>query len=73
MPTRDRKLPPTHPGQASKEVLDDAGITANALAQALRIPANGLTEIINGKLSISAGTVLRYVGANVVWPWKKAS
>ena len=40
MPTKAKKLPPIHPGQALKEVLDDAGITANALALALRIPAN---------------------------------
>jgi addiction module HigA family antidote len=42
-----------------KEVLDDAAITANALALALRIPANRLTEIINGKRSVSADTALR--------------
>jgi addiction module HigA family antidote len=59
MPTQAKKLQPIHPGWALKEVLDDAGITANALALALRIPANRLTEIINGKRSISADTALR--------------
>ena len=42
-----------------KTVLDDAGISANALALALRIPANRLTEIIKGRRSISADTALR--------------
>ena len=42
-----------------KTVLGDAGITANALALALRIPANRLTEIINERRSISADTALR--------------
>jgi plasmid maintenance system antidote protein VapI len=39
-------------------VLDDGGITANALALALRIRANRLTEI-SGKSSVSADTALR--------------
>jgi len=39
--------------------LEDADITANALALALRIPANRLTEIINGRRSLSADTALR--------------
>jgi len=59
MPTKTKKLPPAHAGHALKEVLDDAGITANTLALALRIPANRLTEIINGRRSISADTALR--------------
>lgn len=42
-----------------KTVLGDAGIAANAVALALRIPANRLTEIINQKRSISADTALR--------------
>jgi antitoxin HigA-1 len=53
------KRQPVHPGQVLKTVLGDAGITANALALALRIPANRLTEIINRKRSISADTALR--------------
>lgn len=61
--SRDRKvrpkLQPVHPGQVLKSVLEDAGITANALALALRVPANRLTEIINRKRSISADTALR--------------
>jgi len=59
MPTKQGKLPPVHPGEVLKTVLGDAGITANALALALRIPANRLTEIINGRRSISADTALR--------------
>jgi antitoxin HigA-1 len=59
MATKTRKLRPIHPGQVLKTVLDDAGISANALALALRIPANRLTEIIKGRRSISADTALR--------------
>ena len=59
MATRMKKRPPIHPGRVLRMVLDDAKLTANTVALALRIPANRLTEIINGKRSISADTALR--------------
>lgn len=59
MAKKTRKRPPIHPGDVLKSVLEDAGLSANALALALRIPANRLTEIINGRRSISADTALR--------------
>jgi len=59
MAAKVRKLPPVHPGEVLETVLEDAGMSANALALALRIPANRLTEIINGRRSISADTALR--------------
>jgi len=59
MPKRGTKLRPIHPGEILKTVLDDAGISANAVALALRIPANRLTEIVNERRSISADTALR--------------
>jgi antitoxin HigA-1 len=40
-------------------ILDDANLTAHAVALALRIPANRLTEIISGRRSISADTAMR--------------
>ena len=54
-----RKLPPIHPGEILKDELDELGLSANAMALALRIPANRLTEIINGKRGISADTAMR--------------
>lgn len=59
MPTKAKKLPPVHPGRVLKTLFEEAGITANAVALALRIPANRLTGIINGQRSISADTALR--------------
>jgi len=53
------KRPPIHPGRVLKRELEEAGLSANAAALALRIPANRLTEIIGGKRSISADTALR--------------
>src|ERR1700678_3735739 len=59
MANKMKRLTPIHPGEALKSVLDDAHLSANAVALALRIPANRLTEIVNGKRSISADTALR--------------
>jgi len=59
MPTRSKKRTPIHPGQVLKTVLEDASLSANALALALRIPANRLTEMIHGRRSLSADTALR--------------
>ena len=56
---RVTKLPPIHPGEILKDELDELGLSANAMALALRIPANRLTEIINGKRGISADTAMR--------------
>ena len=59
MAAKTKKCPPVHPGQVLKTVLEDAGMTANSVALALRIPANRLTEIINEKRSVTAETALR--------------
>ena len=59
MTKKTKRLSPIYPGEVLKTVLDDAGLSANSVALALRIPANRLTEIINGKRSISADTALR--------------
>jgi antitoxin HigA-1 len=54
-----RKLPPVHPGEVLKSVLQDAGLSAHQTALALRIPSNRLTSIINRKRRISADTAMR--------------
>ena len=59
MPKKGTQLSPIHPGVILRTILEDAGLSANAVALALRIPANRLTEIANGRRSISAGTALR--------------
>lgn len=50
---------PIHPGEILKEELAEIGITANAFAQALHVPANRITAILNGTRSITADTALR--------------
>src|SRR5258708_1660067 len=54
-----RKLPLLYPGEYLKSVLEDEGLRANAVALALRVPANRLTEILNGRRAITADTAMR--------------
>jgi antitoxin HigA-1 len=52
-------IAPVHPGEVLQEEIAARGLTAHALGLKLRVPANRLTEIINGKRSISPDTALR--------------
>ena len=52
-------LPPVHPGEVLGEEIATRGLTAHSLALKLRVPANRITGIINGKRGISAETALR--------------
>ena len=50
----------THPGKVlAEEFLRPMGLSANALALALRVPTNRITTIINGERGVSADTALR--------------
>ncbi len=54
------KRPPIHPGEILKmEFLDELGLSAYALAQALHVPTNRVTGIVNGERAITAETALR--------------
>jgi antitoxin HigA-1 len=48
-----------HPGEALKLEIDARGLTGNALALALRVPGNRISEILAGRRGISAETALR--------------
>ncbi len=50
---------PVHPGRILKDELVTRGLSANALARALRVPSGRIVEILNGKRAISADTALR--------------
>lgn len=54
-----KRLPPIHPGEVLQHLLAEAGLTANALATALRVPANRIGGILKGQRGITADTALR--------------
>jgi addiction module HigA family antidote len=50
----------THPGEILREeYLVPLGMSARALARAIGVPANRLTEIMRGERDISADTAIR--------------
>jgi addiction module HigA family antidote len=52
-------LGPVHPGDILRDVLEETGMSAYALAKALRVPVNRVTAILGGKRAITADTALR--------------
>ncbi len=58
MPPKNRIL--SHPGRVlAEEFLKPLGLSATALALALRVPANRITAIVNGERAVTADTALR--------------
>jgi addiction module HigA family antidote len=50
----------THPGEMlAEEFLKPLGLSANALAMALRVPATRIGAIVKGERSVTADTALR--------------
>ena len=56
---KSKRLQPLHPGEVLKELLTEAGLTVNALALALRVPANRIGGIVKGQRGITGDTSLR--------------
>jgi addiction module HigA family antidote len=51
---------PVHPGEVLREdFLKPAGLTANALARALRVPAPRINDIVRERRGVSADTAMR--------------
>jgi len=48
-----------HPGQILKDELDEINVTPTQLARQIEVPANRMSQIINGKRSITGDTALR--------------
>jgi len=54
-----REQRPTHPGEVLAEELEVRGMTGAALARALGIPQNRVSEILHGKRAVTVDTALR--------------
>ena len=60
MASRTRLLEPIPPGEILMEdFMRPLGLSINALARALAVPANRISGIVNGNRAISADTALR--------------
>ncbi|HVW86923.1 MAG TPA: HigA family addiction module antitoxin, partial [Bryobacteraceae bacterium] len=53
------RLAPVHPGKILAQDMRDEEISINSLAQSIRVPANRISLIVNGKRSITADTAMR--------------
>ena len=52
-------LPVSHPGRLLKRELDARDLSANRLALDLGVPSGRVTDILNGRRSITADTAVR--------------
>ena len=50
---------PVHPGEILAEELEELGLSANALANALAVPTNRITAILKSQRGVTADTALR--------------
>jgi addiction module HigA family antidote len=50
---------PVHPGRVLRRELDARGLSANRLAIDLGVPSGRITDILNGRRSITAETAIR--------------
>lgn len=53
------KMRPIHPGEILRDELDAVGLSANALAIKLHVPANRITGILNEQRSVTPETAVR--------------
>lgn len=50
---------PIHPGEVLAEELEQLGVNPTELSRQIRVPANRISQIINGKRAITGDTALR--------------
>jgi addiction module HigA family antidote len=51
--------PAIHPGEILADELAEIGITPTEFARQIRVPANRISQIVNGKREITGDTALR--------------
>ena len=50
---------PIHPGEILVEELEELGVSPTELSRQIRVPANRISQIVNGKRAVTADTALR--------------
>jgi addiction module HigA family antidote len=53
------RMRPVHPGEILRDELAELGLSARAVAKALDIPVNRVTQILRAQRGLSADTALR--------------
>jgi len=57
---KSKKMPPIHPGETIREdILKALRLSVNRLAMDLHVPVTRMSEIVNGRRSITVDTALR--------------
>jgi addiction module HigA family antidote len=51
--------PAIHPGEILADELEEIGVSPTELARQLAVPANRITQIVQGKRAITGDTALR--------------
>ncbi len=60
MANKSNLMPPVHPGEILREdLMRPLKISINKLARDLRVPVTRISEIVNGRRSVTADTALR--------------
>ena len=63
--------PVPHPGELLKDELEARGLSAHALALALRLPASRISQILRGQRAVTPETALRlaryFGGSAAIW------
>ena len=59
IPVWEREVPPAHPGEILREILEDEGITQKKLAGEIGVSFRAINELINGKRGITPEMALR--------------
>jgi addiction module HigA family antidote len=57
--TKTERRPAIHPGEILGQELEELDLTPTELARQLNVPANRITQIIQGKRAITGDTALR--------------
>jgi addiction module HigA family antidote len=57
---KSRRLSPVHPGEILRDdLMKPLRLSINGLARDLRVPVTRMSEVVNGRRSITADTALR--------------
>lgn len=56
---RKNGMRPVHPGEILRDELEELEMSARAFAEALSVPSNRISAVLNGQRGITADTALR--------------